>query len=137
MARKAETKADKAADAGVQRAQDALDAGQAAAAAALQVPTTAAPKAVGSAAKSTWSGKVTDLKKLVIGVAAPFLLEEFNRGGVEGLLQALRQAGTAPITMLEANQTNLNKVATALKNELNYPGVEPVETKGLAISARK
>jgi hypothetical protein len=71
------------------------------------------PKIAGLSPKKTWRGECTDFMALVKAVAA----------------------GTAPINLLELNQTQLNKYARAQESALSFPGCKAVEEKTLA-SAR-
>lgn len=111
--RKAREDAAKATQKGEEKAQAAME--KAAQAAAQPAPVADAPKAEGVSTRSTWSAKVTNLEALVKAVAD----------------------GKAPLTAIVANEKALNLAAKSLKGELHkfYPGVEAVETKGLAVKA--
>lgn len=77
---------------------------------AMPTVAVARPKVEGIARRSTWSGEVVDKMALIKAVAA----------------------GKAPATLLAVNQTALNQMARALKDELSYPGVKAVETQQIA-----
>lgn len=68
------------------------------------------PKVAGSYLKETWSGEVFDMALLIKAVAD----------------------GAAPLALLTVDQVKLNKMAIALKDELNYPGVRAVRKQGIA-----
>jgi hypothetical protein len=75
---------------------------------------TLTPKVAGIARKTTWKGECFDMLALIKAVAA----------------------GTAPITLLDVNESALNQMARAMKETLNYPGCRAVEEKGIASSRR-
>ncbi len=69
------------------------------------------PRPPGVSVRSTWIAKVTDKRALIQGVAE----------------------GRVPAAVLEINHGALNAQARALRGELDYPGVEAVEQKSMAI----
>jgi hypothetical protein len=95
-------RADKAREAGKDDKADELETQ------ALAVPTPIIPSSTarvsGIVQRATWKAEVTDLKALVVAVAA----------------------GQAPVTLLLPNMPVLNMQARSLKRELNIPGVRAV-----------
>jgi hypothetical protein len=118
-AREAEERARAAREAGNIRQAEKLEAKadlktDAAASTVAPIIQREAPRVAGVATRENWSALVIDLKALVDAVAA----------------------GAVPLSMVEANMTNLNKMAKALKKELNYPGVRAVVDKVLAAGSK-
>lgn len=103
-----EARAVKADDKGKTEKADELRA-QAATVAAPIVERTV-PKLAGISTRKTYSYRVTDLKALCAGIAA----------------------GTVPANAVIDNGPVLNKLATALKDEFKYPGVELVTNESIA-----
>lgn len=104
------------------RAEKAAEKGQTEKAEALMETAQAIPtpivtptiqKVAGIATKTTWKAEVTDKMALIKAVAA----------------------GQVPMSVLDVNQTVLNKMAVALKEELNYPGVKAVAEQSMAVRA--
>lgn len=112
--RVATSKATAATEKGERQASAAME--KAAEAAAKPAPVQEEVKVAGTSVRSTWKARVVDLKTLIDAVAA----------------------GKAPMACLQVDQKVLDRAAVSLRDELTkfYPGVEPVETKGLAVSAR-
>lgn len=101
------------------RAEKAAEKGQTEKAEALLETANAIPtpivapamqKVSGIATKTTWKAEVVDKMALIKAVAA----------------------GQVPLSVLEVNQTVLNKMAVALKEELSYPGVKAVAEQSIA-----
>jgi len=106
-------------EAGNVRKAEALEAkaNAAAVAAATIVPAIAqrdAPQVAGIVSRETWSALVLDKKVLIAAVAE----------------------GQVPEAALIPDSVFLNKMARALKKELNYPGVRAVVEKGLAAGSK-
>ena len=72
------------------------------------------PRVGGITERENWSALVTDLKALVVAIAA----------------------GTVPLSAVEANMKVLNSSAKALKRVLNWPGVRAVVDKIMAAGSR-
>lgn len=70
----------------------------------------AATQVAGIGTRKVWKAQVTDKKTLIAAVAA----------------------GTVPLDVLDVNESVLNKLASALKANLKYPGVRPYEEESLA-----
>lgn len=109
--RKARERAATALERGEEKAQSAMNT--AAEVAAQPLPVAAAPTAKGASVRRTFKARVKDLRKLVNAVAAD----------------------KTPITAVMGDQKALDKAAASLQGELEkfYPGVEAVETTGLAV----
>jgi hypothetical protein len=69
------------------------------------------PQATGVSFRSVWSAEVTDLKTLVLAIAA----------------------GKAPLAAVMADMTVLNGLARSLKGSMNVPGVRATEKKSAAV----
>jgi len=68
----------------------------------------------GVATRTTWKGRVTDMKALVTAVSE----------------------GKVPMNALQVNQTAINQAAKAAKKDFNWPGCEAVATKTVSARAR-
>ena len=73
------------------------------------------PQVGGVKTQGRWKAEVTDKKKLVAAIAA----------------------GTVPLAAVDVNTTVLRQHATALKEELKWPGVRVYKEDGLAIGAKR
>lgn len=112
--RRAQAKSEKALENGEAKAGAAME--QAAQIAARPSVAPPPPSAKGVSTRSTWRARVTNLMTLVKAVAE----------------------GKAPLAALSANMKVLDQAAISMKTELStfYPGVEPVEEKGIAASTK-
>lgn len=106
---------------------------------------TTAPKVAGIQRKTTWRGECHNFTELAIAVGIGALIEVIRAQPEAGKkyqdvlahVEPLSQAfGTAPITLLELNQTTLNQMAKALKAALAIPGCKAVEDKNISAGRR-
>jgi hypothetical protein len=105
---KLEAQAAKAAEKGKTEKAEALTIAAASVVAPLIAPTT--PKVSGISMRTTYSHKVRDMKALVDAVSA----------------------GKVPLMALLPNTTFLNQQARAMRDSLDYPGVDVIVETGIA-----
>ena len=75
------------------------------------VPTRPATSVAGVSTREIWSAELTDIKALCAAVVS----------------------GAAPAELVQFNQTAGNRLATALKGSVSYPGVRFVATESMAV----
>jgi hypothetical protein len=86
----------------------------------------------GMGPRTNYRADVTDLKALILSVAARLMLEDQNAGPMTKVTQrwlsAYRPTPQATMSLLRENPTALNALARALKEDLSLPGVQPTRS---------
>ena len=89
----------------------------------------------GMVARSTWTGTVTDLKKVVLSVAAQLLLDDETAKMTtvtrRWLTKTCAPSPQASLDLLSISAPRLNALARALRHDLSVPGTSVAENQQL------
>ena len=89
----------------------------------------------GMVARSTWTGTVTDLKKVVLSVAAQLLLDDETAKMTtvtrRWLTKTCSPSPQASLDLLSISAPRLNALARALRHDLSVPGTSVAENQQL------
>jgi len=101
------------------------------------LPAAPAPETLveGMVARSTWTGTVTDLKKVVLSVAAQLLLDDETAKMTtvtrRWLTKTCAPSPQASLDLLSISAPRLNALARALRHDLSVPGTSVAENQQL------
>ena len=101
------------------------------------LPAAPAPETLveGMVARSTWTGTVTDLHKVVLSVAAQLLLDDSSLTMTtvtrRWLTKTCDPSPQASLDLLSISAPRLNAVARALRHDLSVPGTAVAENQQL------
>jgi hypothetical protein len=101
------------------------------------LPAAPAPETLvaGMVARSTWTGTVTDLRKVVLAVAAQLLLDDETLAPTKvtrrWLTTTCAPSPQASLDLLSISAPRLNALARALRHDLSVPGTTVEENQQL------